>query len=126
MRTVFFFCWAAWLFLGCSSPPPNPTPVASTSAPLAPGQKDYNSSCASCHGKAGEGVPNLGKALVGSPMLTQSDEELAAFIEKGRMPNDPANTTGQLMPPKGGNAKLTHEQILAIVTYVKGLSSPAR
>src|SRR5690606_31984637 len=39
---------------------------------------------------------------------------------------DPANTTGMLMPPRGGNPDLTDTQVADIVTYLRGLQDPRR
>ena len=50
-----------------------------------------------------------------------SDQELLAFIKKGRPTSDPANTTGVDMPPKGGNPSLTDQQILDIIAYIRSL-----
>ncbi len=48
-----------------------------------------------------------------------SDEELLAFIKIGRDANDPLNTTGVAMLPKGGNPALTDEDILNIVAHIR-------
>jgi disulfide bond formation protein DsbB len=37
------------------------------------------------------------------------------------MPNEPENTTGVPMPPKGGNPALTDEQILEIIAFIHTL-----
>ena len=78
--------------------------------------------CSACHGPDGQGVPNLGKPLVGSEFVDSlTDNELVDFIKTGRPIWDPLNTTGVDMPPKGGNPTLTDEHILAIVTYLRSL-----
>ncbi len=64
---------------------------------------------------------NLGKPLVGSPMLNLSDSELVTFLIKGRDSSDKDNTTGVPMPPKGGNPDLTETDLLNVVAYLRFL-----
>ena len=79
----------------------------------------YQQTCTACHGPDGKGRPNLGKDLTTSQFVqSQSDQVLLAFIKQGRMPNDPENTSGVPMPPKGGNPALTDEQILEIIAFI--------
>jgi disulfide bond formation protein DsbB len=52
---------------------------------------------------------------------SQSNDELLAFIKKGRLPGDPMNTTGVAMPPKGGNPALTDAQLHTIIAYMRSL-----
>lgn len=99
----------------------NPLPAADNAA-QASGAGLYQQSCAACHGPDGKGRPNLGKDLTTSQLVqTQSDQALLAFIKQGRMPNDPGNTSGVPMPPKGGNPSLTDEQILEIIAFIHTL-----
>lgn len=80
--------------------------------------------CAACHGPDGHGLPNLGKDLVESDFVAGlTDEALLEFIKTGRPIWDPLNTTGLDMPGKGGNPALTDEEILAIVAYIRTLST---
>ncbi len=84
------------------------------------GKALFATTCAACHGTAGEGVPGLGKDMTTSEFIAdQSDAELLAFIKTGRAPTDPLNTTGVLMPPKGGNPALTDEQLMDIIAYIR-------
>jgi disulfide bond formation protein DsbB len=86
------------------------------------GKKLFSTSCASCHGPDAKGLPNLGKDLTASKFVdAQTDPALVDFIKKGRATDDPANTTGVAMPPKGGNPALTDEQIASIVAYLRTL-----
>lgn len=108
-----------------SAPPPTQTATAPTSASpasAAEGKKLFQQTCAACHGMEGQGVPNLGKDMTTSAFIKKlSDAELVAFIKQGRMPGDPANTTGVAMPPKGGNPALQDGQLQAIVAYIRTL-----
>lgn len=89
---------------------------------IANGSKLYASTCAACHGKDGAGVQGSGVALRGNRFCEeQDDEELLAFIKRGRDPGDPANTTGIGMPARGGNPALDDDDLLDIIAYVRAL-----
>jgi disulfide bond formation protein DsbB len=91
-------------------------------AAAAAGQQLFVSNCSACHGVAGEGITGLGKPLTSSEFVGGlSDEELLAFIKQGRTPDDPLNTSGVVMPPKGGNPALTDEQLTAIIAYIRSI-----
>lgn len=98
-------------------------PAASTSrGDPAKGAELFSVTCAACHGPQGEGVQGLGKDMTTSAFIaSQTDEQLLEFIKKGRDVNDPANTTGVAMPPKGGNPALTDEDLLNIISYIRTL-----
>jgi disulfide bond formation protein DsbB len=86
------------------------------------GQQLYLANCALCHGNGGEGVPNLGTALAESTILHNGSEaDALAFIRAGRTADDPANTSGQVMPPSGGNPSLSDTEINAIIAFLRGL-----
>ncbi len=121
---------------GCSSPPSStdtpstPTATGTTAATSSPapvaadaakGKTVYDGTCTACHGPDGKGVEGLGKPLVGSAMMGLKDEDLVAFIVKGRPPTDTANTTGIDMPPRGGNPALTDQDLADVVAYMRTL-----
>jgi disulfide bond formation protein DsbB len=54
-------------------------------------------------------------------VATRTDAELVAFIKSGRSVDDPLNTTGVAMPPKGGNPALTDADLADIVAYIRSL-----
>ena len=84
------------------------------------GQALFITSCAACHGIAGEGLPGLGKDMTTSEFIaSKTDAELVEFIKVGRDPSDPLNTTGVVMPPKGGNSSLSDEDLYNIVAYLR-------
>lgn len=99
--------------------------AAPAEAALPPGDAEagktiFTTTCAACHGPAGEGVQGLGKDMTTSTFISErSDAELLEFIKVGRAPGDPLNTTGVLMPPKGGNPALSDEQLMNIIAYVR-------
>jgi disulfide bond formation protein DsbB len=78
--------------------------------------------CVACHGAGAVGVAGLGKPLVNNAFVqSQDDDALLAFIQKGRDPSDPMNTTGVGMPAKGGNPALSEDDILDIIAYLRTL-----
>lgn len=103
--------------------PPEPTPQA-VARPARSGEQIYQTTCAACHGFSAQGISGLGKPLVGTSFIAEtSDEELVAFIIKGREVRDPLNTTGVAMPSRGGNISLTDAELQAVVTYIRDLNS---
>ena len=108
----------ALLLSACAGGSDLPEAVSNAGEPAGAGL--YQQTCAACHGPDAKGQPNLGKDLTTSQFVrSQSDQALLAFIKQGRMPNDPGNTTGVPMPPKGGNSALTDAQILDIIAFIR-------
>jgi len=100
------------------------TPAAGGAGDAASGEALYNGSCVACHGPNGEGIEGLGKPWVGSEFInSNSDSELVAFINAGRPSDDPLNTTGIAMLPKGGNPSLTDADLQDLVAYMRALNS---
>ena len=88
------------------------------------GEQLYLQACASCHGVDGQGVANLGNPLRGSDFLAgATDAEVLAVTRQGRELNDPANTSGLVMPPSGGRPDLSDADLLAIIQYLRQPSS---
>jgi len=111
---------------GGSAPEPTDTPTeAPAPAPAgdaAHGEELFTQTCAACHGPAGEGVEGLGKDMTASEFIAgKSDDELVEFIKVGRPPDDPLNTTGVAMLPKGGNPSLSEEDLYDIVAFIRTL-----
>jgi putative membrane-bound dehydrogenase-like protein len=97
-------------------------PSAPTNAKIGEGRNIFMSSCAACHGADGRGLPKLGKALAGNPFVTtQTEDELVAFIRRGRSTHESGNTTGIDMPASGGLPMLTDGQLKSVITFVRGL-----
>jgi disulfide bond formation protein DsbB len=89
------------------------------------GAQLYSQVCAVCHGPSAQGIPNLGTSLVESPIIQeQSEAEALAFVRAGRPADDPANTTGVVMPPSGGRPDLSDNDILAIIAHLRAQPSP--
>ncbi len=88
------------------------------------GQALYTASCSACHGPAGEGIEGLGKPFVGSDFInSSSDAEMVAFLLVGRPSDDPLNTTGIAMLPKGGIPALTDADLQDLVAYMRTLNA---
>jgi cytochrome c5 len=88
------------------------------------GAKSYQASCVACHGPDAKGVQGLGKSLHPADsefIRAQSDDELVQFIKVGRQPDNPANTTGIAMPPKGGNPAISDADLYHIVAWIRSL-----
>lgn len=93
---------------------------------IAHGSKVFAMTCSACHGKDARGIAGNGKDLVNSEFCrTTSDEDMLAFLKRGRDPGDPANTTGVGMPPKGGNPALSDDDLLDVIEYLRSLRSAA-
>jgi mono/diheme cytochrome c family protein len=84
--------------------------------------------CSACHGQDALGLKGLGKDLVHSEFIAGlSDEEMLKYVNEGRAVDDPRNTTGIPMPPKGGNPALTDQQIMHIIAYLRTIQDvPAK
>jgi len=101
-----------------------------TSATVLPGSGDpvrgltiFNGTCVACHGPGGVGVAGLGKPLTTSTFAAGlSDAELLAFLDVGRAADDPLNTTGIVMPPRGGNPALTDADLMDVIAFVRTIN----
>lgn len=109
--------------------PPRVTPTPQTVAVsldpemVAKGETVYQGLCAACHGFNARGIQGLGKTLVDSSFINDlTDDELHAFMLVGRGINDPLNTTGQIMPAKGGNPSLTDDDLYNVIAYIRSLN----
>jgi len=92
------------------------------------GRRHWMNTCIACHGQRGEGVRGQAPGFHETGFVEElSDQEMLAFIKRGRMPFEPANRSGVQMPPKGGNPLLTDDQIMDIIAYMRtfDLSPPA-
>ncbi len=88
---------------------------------FAPGEEVYLATCSPCHGTEGEGVAGLGSSLIAGEILTISDEEMRRLIIEGEDATDPGNSMGVAMPAKGGNPRLSDQQVDEVVGYVRAL-----
>lgn len=92
---------------------------AQNSLKLVSAQTLYNNTCKICHGDDGQGIPRLGKPLRNSAYVQDNtDETLFSIIADGRMPEDPLNTTGTLMPPRGAQ-NMSDDAIHKVIGYLR-------
>ena len=86
----------------------------------------YRQACAACHGPVGEGVAGLGNSLTQSTLVAElSDAEMLAFVRAGRGTDDPANTTGLVMPASGGRPDLNDAEMLAVIAHLHAINTAA-
>ncbi|MFO0831498.1 MAG: c-type cytochrome [Phycisphaerales bacterium] len=89
---------------------------------IASGKRIFGSTCIACHGAGGAGIQGNGKKLADNAFVQSLDDEaLLKFVQGGRAPSDPRNTTGIQMPPKGGNPALSEDDLLDVISYLRTL-----
>lgn len=100
-----------------NDPMPQPEEMASatgaeeTSGP-ADGKAVYEQACFACHGTGAAGAPKMGDANAWLDRIAKGVETLHKHALEGF-----TGTTG-IMPPKGGRADLSDEQVKAAVDYM--------
>ncbi len=88
------------------------------------GRKVFSTTCITCHGPSGQGMPNLAPSLVGSQFVASSDDATVAnVIRNGRALGDPNNKSGKVMPARGGNPFLTDDQVAHLAAFVRAIQS---
>ena len=86
------------------------------------GKEKFKEYCSSCHGEDAKGVKDLGKDIVGGTFIQGlNDFELLNFIKIGREIDDPDNTTGLAMLPKGGNPGIFDPDINAMIAFLRSV-----
>jgi cytochrome c5 len=88
-------------------------PVAASTPVAAAGGADttktiYGSSCAACHDSGAAGAPKLGDKAAWAARIKAGKESLYNSALKGK----------NAMPPKGGNASLSDEDVKQVVDYM--------
>jgi cytochrome c5 len=126
MQKISMMCTAAVLALtlaGCGDKRPEPAPAApAAAAPAAPvaaaapenamGKSVYGKTCAMCHAAGVAGAPKPGDKADWGPRIAQGKEVLYQHAREG--------FTGAkgMMPPRGGSASLTDEEVKAAVNFM--------
>lgn len=72
------------------------------------GKAVYDSTCVACHGTGAAGAPKLGDSAAWEPRIKTGKAALYASATKGK----------GIMPPRGGNAKLSDAEVQAAVDYL--------
>lgn len=88
-------------------------PATASAAPVAedPAEKAkriFTASCAACHATGAAGAPKLGDNAAWAPRIKTGTETLYISALKGK----------NAMPPKGGNAGLSDDDVKAVVDYM--------
>lgn len=98
------------------APAPAAAPATTAAAPalanLELGKSVYGKACALCHGAGVGGAPKPGDKADWEPRVAQGNDVLHKHAIAG--------FTGKkgLMPPKGGNASLSDDEVKAAVAYM--------
>jgi cytochrome c5 len=79
---------------------------------VAAGKAVYDASCVTCHKTGLMGAPKLGDKAAWAPRISQGMPVLVVHSIKGFQGKK------GMMPPKGGNAKLTDVQVGDAVAYM--------
>lgn len=107
-----------------SATAPQPSAAVASTGNAAEGRKVFSTTCITCHGPTGQGMPNLAPSLVGSQFIgSANDAAVATVIRSGRALGDPNNKSGKVMPARGGNPFLTEEQVLHLAAFVRSIQS---
>lgn len=92
---------------------------------ISKGDSVYHMSCSLCHGDDGKGMHLLGKPVRNSAFVqAASDAELMRLLVEGRAINDPLNTSGALMPPRGAQ-NLSDSKLSDIILYLRAIQDPS-
>ena len=129
MRKTFFLLMAMMVLVlvlvacgGGGDEADSVDPGVESTGDVVAGEVLFQGKCASCHGEDAKGLPNLGKDMTSSAFVKSlSENELLAFVKKGRPVSDPKNTTGVDMPVKGGNPDLDDEELLDIIAFIRSV-----
>lgn len=94
--------------------------IVASSAVMDAGARIYESSCAACHGKSGEGQAGRFPALAGNRALSigESSNVVQSILHGGFLPATADNPRPYGMPPFGQT--LDDESIAAVASYVRG------
>ena len=100
-----------------ASPAAEPAPAAEAAVPAAKpagksGEEVVDSVCMMCHGAGLMGAPKIGDKASWAPRIAQGYETLVQHAIKGV----------RMMPPKGGNAALTDDEVAAAVAHMANQS----
>lgn len=76
------------------------------------GKSIYTGSCVACHGSGAAGAPRLGDAASWAARIGQGFDTLAAHAIQG------FKGSQGYMPPRGGFARLSDEEVTAAVAYM--------
>jgi mono/diheme cytochrome c family protein/heme/copper-type cytochrome/quinol oxidase subunit 3 len=100
--------------------------VAAVEGDAEEGRKIFSTTCLTCHGPTGGGMPNLAPSLRGSSFIASSDAAtIGNLIRLGRAATDPTSKTKKVMPARGGNPFLGDDKIAHLVAFVQAIQNEA-
>ena len=106
--------------MGVDLPPA--TATAQMQATLVTGQSQYARNCIGCHGPQGDGITGLGSSLKQSELVQRGEiTAVIQIVRQGLAADHPDNQSGVAMPPNGGQAPLSDEELTAIVLDLRSL-----
>ena len=82
--------------------------MAASGAAIADGAATYQQACAACHMTGAAGAPKLEDKAAWAPRIAQGKDALYNSILNGK----------GAMPPKGGQAQLSDDEVKAAVDYI--------
>ncbi len=99
-----------------TAPQAAPVKTSAAAASALSGREIYQQTCVACHGADGKGtVPGAPDFNRKDGRLSKSDDELMNSLLHGlQSPGSP-----MAMPPKGGNAQLTEEDLRRVLDYLR-------
>lgn len=77
------------------------------------GKEVYDGLCVSCHGSGIPGIPQFGDKAAWEARIAQGNDTLYQRAIQGF-----TGTSGMMMPPKGGGANLSDDDVKAAVDYI--------
>ena len=100
-----------------AAPAASDAPAAAPAATAVNGASVFNKTCSLCHAAGVAGAPKPGDKADWGPRIAQGKDTLYKHALEG--------FTGSkgMMPPRGGGASLTDEEVKAAVDYMVGKSS---
>lgn len=87
---------------------------------LAAGREVWLGTCKGCHDIGVAGAPKLGDAVAWEPRIAKGTATLHAHALEGYF-----GPSGTMMPPRGGNDRLSDAQVIAAVDYMVAASTIA-
>jgi len=86
-------------------------PMTTSTAFASDGEAVYNKTCKMCHDRGMAGAPKTGDAAAWKDRIAQGMDTLYTHSIKGFKGKG-------MMPPRGGNSKLTDDEVKAAVDYM--------
>lgn len=97
---------------GSAEPPPQAPAAETVVAQVRSGPEVYDQACMACHTTGAGGAPKIGDAAAWQPRIAQGQETLVQHAINGYQGEK------GYMPPKGGRADLTDDEVAAAVEHM--------